>query len=82
VEREARGHDALDVRVTRAHEEFVAPGTFVFRPRGAATRVQDVVTLRWEMVPASGGEPAGAGLEVLVLDAEGRIRRDYQFIES
>jgi hypothetical protein len=28
------------------------------------------------------GEVAGVGLEVLVLAADGRIRRDYQFIES
>jgi hypothetical protein len=28
------------------------------------------------------GEVAGVGLELLVLDADGRIRSDYQFIES
>jgi hypothetical protein len=34
------------------------------------------------MIPADGGEVAGAGLEVLVLDKDGRITTDYQFIES
>ena len=34
------------------------------------------------MVPADGGEAAGTGLEVLVLDKDGRITTDYQFIEG
>ena len=38
--------------------------------------------VNWEMVPAGGGEVARAGLEVLVLDKDGRITTDYQFIES
>src|SRR5688572_13118798 len=47
---EARGHDALESRVARAYAEFVAPGTFVFRSRGDADRLHDVVKFRWEMV--------------------------------
>lgn len=38
--------------------------------------------LRWEMVSSEDGSVAGVGLEFLVIDAEGRIRSDYQFIES
>ncbi|MDP9844446.1 hypothetical protein [Streptosporangium lutulentum] len=79
---EARGHEALDVRVTRSYEKFVAPGEFVFRPRDNADRLADVVKFNWEMVPTGGGEPAGVGLEILVLDEGGRIRTDYQFIEG
>ncbi|MEW1887860.1 hypothetical protein ACGFR6_14135 [Streptomyces sp. NPDC048567] len=79
---EARGYDALDFRVTRAHEEFVAPGTFVFRSRGNADRIRDVVKFNWEMAPRDGGEAAGVGLEVLVLGPDGRIVSDYQFIEG
>ncbi|MCX0243501.1 hypothetical protein [Streptomyces drozdowiczii] len=79
---EACGHEALDVRVTRAHEEFVAPGTFVFRSRGNADRLHDVVKFTWEMAPRDGGEAAGVGLEVLVLGPDGRIVSDYQFIEG
>jgi hypothetical protein len=33
-------------------------------------------------VPTRGGDPAGSGLEFLVLAADGRIRIDYQFIEA
>lgn len=79
---EARGHDALEIRVTRAHEEFVAPGTFVFRSRDDADRLHDVVKFHWEMTPRDGGEAAGVGLEVLVLGPDGRIVGDYQFIEG
>jgi hypothetical protein len=43
--------------------------------------VADTVKLAWEMVPAGGGEVAGSGVDFLVLDGDGRIRRDYQFID-
>jgi len=79
---EARGHDALEVRVTRAYEEFVAPGKFAFKLRDNADRLGNVVKFNWEMVPSSGGEVAGVGLEILVLDEHGRIVTDYQFIEG
>jgi hypothetical protein len=79
---QARGHDALQSRVTRAYEEFVAPGTYVFRSRGNAGRLHDVVKFNWEMVAKDGGEVAGVGLEILILGPDGRILSDYQFIEG
>lgn len=79
---EVRGHAELNVRVTRAHTEFVAPGTFTFRRRSEPVRLQDVVTFTWEMVPVAGGDIAGIGRDVLLLDDDGRIRVDYQFIEA
>jgi hypothetical protein len=79
---EIRGHDALYARVARSYEEFVAPGTYVFRPRDNAARIGDVVKFNWEMVSTDGGEIAGVGLDVLVVDDDGRIRIDYQFVES
>ncbi len=79
---EARGHDALEVRVTRAYEEFVAPGEFTFKPRDNTDRLGNVVKFNWEMVPSGGGDVAGVGLEILVLDEDGRIKTDYQFIEG
>jgi hypothetical protein len=78
---QARGHAGLEAKVARAYEEFVAPGTFRFRPRDNAARLGDAVKFGWEMVD-SGGEVAGAGLEFVILDADGRIRTDYQFIEG
>ena len=79
---EARGHAALDRRVTRAYEEFVAPGDFVFRRCGDADRLHNVVKFRWEMTARAGGDAAGVGLEILILGADERIVSDYQFIEG
>ena len=77
----ARGHDALEIRVTRSYEQFIAPGEFMFRARDNAAGMDDVVKFNWEMVRISDVEVAGVGLEILVLDDDGRIRIDYQFIE-
>lgn len=79
---QAHGHDALEARVTRAYEEFVAPGGYTFQPRDNAALLGDVVKFNWEMLPVGGGPAAAAGLEVLVLDADGRIKADHQFIEA
>ena len=38
--------------------------------------------LRWEMLPASGGDVISIGLDFLVLGGDGRIRTGYQFIEA
>jgi hypothetical protein len=77
-----RGHRELDARVTDAYERFIASGEYDFRRRDDAERLRDVVKFRWEMISSGGGSVAGVGLEFLVIDAEGRIRSDYQFIES
>jgi hypothetical protein len=79
---EARGHDQLENRVRRAYNEFVASGGYEFRRLGEAERLEDVVKFRWEMVPAGGGASAGVGLEILMLDPDGRIGTAYQFIEG
>jgi hypothetical protein len=79
---EARGYEALEARVTRAYEEFVAPGEYAFRPRDNVSRLANVVKFNWEMVPTSGGDVAAIGLDVFVLDDDDKIRVDYQFIES
>jgi hypothetical protein len=78
---EARGHAALEARAASAYEEFIAPGEFSFRKRDDALLLADVVKFRWEMVSMS-GEVAGVGLEFLLMAPDGRIRADYQFIES
>ncbi|MCF3135900.1 hypothetical protein [Streptomyces olivochromogenes] len=78
---EARGHEELYARVARAYEEFVAPGTYVFRVREAPRLLRDVVTFRWESFHQEEGRATGGGLEFLVLDGDGRIARDYQFVD-
>jgi hypothetical protein len=79
---EVRGHDALEFRVARAHEEFVRGGRYVFRASGLAARAGDAMMFRWEMRATADDSVAGAGLDLLLLDAAGRIRVDYQFVEQ
>ncbi|MGI5459741.1 hypothetical protein ACQEWB_42545 [Streptomyces sp. CA-249302] len=76
---EARGHDELHARVTRAYEEFVAPGTYVFRIQETPRQVRDVISFRWEAFQREEGRVTGGGRDFLVLDQAGRIRFDYQF---
>jgi hypothetical protein len=60
----------------------VAPGGLLFRARADAERLHDVVKFHWEAVDTATGEVGGAGLEFLVVDEDGRIRSDFQFIEN
>ncbi len=78
---EVRGYGPLEFRVTRAHDEYIAPGQFAFRRSDDAVRVGDAVKFHWEMRSLADGSVAGAGLDLLLLDEEGRIRVDYQFVE-
>ena len=75
------GLTAIEARVTKAHEEFVAQQGFLFRAIGTADAHHDGVRLRWEMVPGNGGGAVSAGVQFLLLDASGRVRYDYQFID-
>jgi hypothetical protein len=78
---EARGHSALEARATTAYEEFISAGEFRFQRRDDVERLADVVKFTWEMVSRD-GNVAGTGLEFLIVAPDGRIERDYQFIES
>lgn len=75
------GLTAIEGRVTKAHEEFVAQKGFLFRAIGTADAHHDGVRLRWEMIPAGGGDVVSAGTQFLLLNADGRVRYDYQFID-
>lgn len=79
---EARGHAALERRVTSAYERFVAPGAAAFRPRGTAVQLGDVLKLEWEYAPLDGRAATGGGTEFVLLAPDGRIRVDYQFIDG
>lgn len=79
---EHRGHDAIEARVRAAHEEFVAPGTFVFALAGAANSHHNAIQFTINMVPAGGGDIAWTGLVFVLLDDDGRIHADYQFAVS
>src|SRR5262249_46734040 len=61
---EARGHGALEARVTRSYERFIGPGQYTFRPRDDAVRLRNVVKFTWETVPTDGGEADSGGPRV------------------
>lgn len=78
---EVHGYDALEARVTRAYDMFIAPGEHTFRPSGDVLRLRNhVVGVTWEMVAIATGEVVGGGFDVFHLGPDGRIRTDYQFI--
>lgn len=77
----ARGHDEIYARVTRAHEEWVVSKRCVFQPTGNTDTHHHLVKFFWKMLSRDGGPTISLGLDVFVLNDEGRIRLLYQFIE-
>lgn len=76
-----RGYEALDRRVDRAYDEFVAPGEHVFVGKGPAVRLSvNKIGLTWHMVAKADRAVVGGGYDVIALDDEGRIRWDHQYI--
>lgn len=78
---EARGYEEIEARVASVYEHWVGSEGLSFRARDDAERLDDVVKFHWEAVSPD-GEVRGVGLDVLVLGADGRIERDYTFVES
>ena len=79
---EARGYGALEARIASAHERFVSEGHCVFRAIDAIACHHNTVKFYWTMAPADGGDVTSVGSDVFILDADGRIRADYQYIEA
>lgn len=79
---EAVGYDALERRVTAAYEAYVGSGQYRFRSAEPAVEHHHAAKVRWEMVTVPDGDVASVGLEFLVLDDDGRIVSDHQFIVS
>jgi hypothetical protein len=78
---EARGHSELQARATTSYEHWVGSQGLRFRTRDDAQRLGDVVKFHWEAV-AEDGSTAAVGLNVLVLVADGRIQRNYTFVDG
>jgi hypothetical protein len=76
---EAHGHDAIETRVHRSYDDFVADGKYTFRPTGDAVRLNDTILFTWEMIDLTTGTVAGGGREVLILTTDDRIATDYMF---
>jgi len=78
---EARGHAELEARAATSYEHWVGSEGLSFKGCDDADRLGDVVKFHWEALSPD-GEVAAVGLVFLVLAADGRIERDYTFIES
>ena len=78
---EARGYEEIEARVTSAYEHWVGSEGFSFRGRDDAEQLGDVVKFHWEALDKN-GETFVAGLHFLVLAADGRIERDYTFVDG
>jgi hypothetical protein len=78
--REARGHDALEQRIAGSHEKNVRGLGYRFRAAKGARALRDAVTFFWEMLPADSESVIATGVEFLIIDAQGRILTDYQFV--
>ncbi len=79
---EAIGHAGIEVRVANAYEKWVREEGNIFRLRDGVDGHHDTIKLRWEMLPAEGGDVISIGFDFLVLGGDGRIRAGYQFIEA
>ncbi|GJJ00802.1 hypothetical protein RugamoR64_13400 [Duganella rhizosphaerae] len=80
-ERELRGHAALESRVIEAHEKWVAQAGYLFKSVGQVASLHNSVKFNWIMLPKNGGDAIAAGLNLLLLDDEGRIAVDYMYNE-
>jgi hypothetical protein len=78
---EARGHAELEARAATSYEHWVGTEGLSFRGRDDVDGFGDVAKFHWEAVTRD-GEVAAVGLVFVVLAADGRIQRDYVFIES
>jgi hypothetical protein len=76
-----RGLAEITGRVDRSHTEWVANKGFIFRPTGNTDAHNHLIKFNWEMVPKGGGAAEAKGLDIMVLDGEGRIQALYQFNE-
>lgn len=79
---EADGHAGIESRVANAYDKWVREKGYVFRLRDGVDGHHGTIKLRWEMLPAAGGEVISIGFDFMVLGEDGRIRTGYQFIES
>jgi hypothetical protein len=77
----AQGHAELKRRAASSYEHWVTSQGLSFRGGDDAEQLDDVVKFRWEAFGAD-GEVMAFGLNVLVLARDGRIERNYTFVES
>lgn len=80
--REVHGRAELEARITGAYEQWVEPGVYTFRAVPNANGHHDAVRFNWEMVRLDTGKVESVGFDFLVLDQDGLIRSDHQFVDQ
>jgi SnoaL-like domain len=80
--RQAVGYTALEERIRGSHNKNVLTAGNRFRAVRDARRLRNAVTFHWEMLPADSETVLATGLEVLIVNDDGRILVDYQFVVS
>ncbi len=78
---EARGYAALERRIARTYERYVGTGEHIFAPLENIDAHHGTVKFNWAMKTTRDGDVVAVGFDFLILDSDGRIRTDYQFVE-
>jgi len=79
VAEEYRGHDQVHEAIHEAYVDFVEKG-FAFTVHNYQVN-HNALRITWHMVPAGGGDVAAVGTEFIVLDPNGHILSDHQFMD-
>jgi hypothetical protein len=77
---EYEGRDGIEQAVTEAYDAFSSNG-FAFEVASIQIN-HDAIRYQWLMVPRAGDEPDSIGTHVAVVDGDGRLVSDYQFIDT
>lgn len=75
-----QGHQAILDQLAYTHEVYDPMG-YVFRSAHNAIGHHNLIRLNWVMVAEATGELEMCGQDVIVLDGEGRVHADYQFLD-
>jgi hypothetical protein len=74
-----RGLAAIEERVATAHERWCAKEKNRFRRTNSIATCGPAIKFLWEMVRMDSGEVRSVGCSYLILSADRRIQREYQF---
>jgi hypothetical protein len=78
--RQACGYEALESRIKDSHEKNVRDRGYRFCSVSGARALHDGVAFFWEMVSADGDKVLATGLDFLLINPQGQILVDYQFV--
>jgi hypothetical protein len=79
---EVHGRGQMEERVAGSHEQWVKPGTHVFRSVAGADGHHSAARFNWEMVETASGKVSSVGFDFVTLTEDGLIHTDYQFIDG